>query len=179
MSYRRVVYRNPRQSIVQPTQERPAVSDRTGTTEKLSASPATYGAVFQRGTQTLTVSVPGGLAAVCFSDNALLEGGIAHDAGASELFLHNGGNYEIGFSLHIVSQNAVIASFMVQANAQTITGGLWEIPLHSGYQSVSGVTAAKLNAGTRIRIVMSAASPLEITMKGTGTVASMRIQRLT
>ena len=179
MAYRHVVYRNPQQGAVPPSPERAAIQGRTNTQDKAKSSPCmSYGAFFQRGPQSLLISVPGGITPVSFSDNAMLIGGIMHNAGAAEILVNAAGVFEIEFALHIISKTEALATFMLQADGAAIAGGLWDTPLRIGYQSITGFAIAKLNARSRVRVAMTSASPLGIALTGAGTGASLFIKKI-
>ena len=142
------------------------------------ANGAAYGAAYHLGPQRLVVTAPGEVAAVTLSDNGPLGVGIKHEAGSAELLVSIAGDYLMEFALYVTSDSAKQAVFALQTNNSHIAGGVWDVALRSGYQAVTGFTMAHLEEGSRIRIVMTAASPLEVTLSGSGTTAALSARKL-
>ncbi len=137
-----------------------------------------YGGAFQSGPLKLAVRTPGETAAISLSDSMPLAGGITHEAGSAELVVSAAGDYYIEMALCVTSDSAKQAVFALQVNGCNIQGGIWDMPLRSGFQSITGFALARLNEGSRIRIVMTALSPLEVTLAGSGTTAALSVIKL-
>ena len=190
------VYRNParqaaartgRQETPSPVQEAPnrnqtpqGLNPRAVSTLPTQAIPnaAEYGFVFQCGPERISVKAPGEMVAVLLSDQGALSTGVTHEAGSSELYIHNAGDYLLDFALYINSDHAKPVTFALQANGDHIPGGIWDVPLRTGYQTLTGFVMAHINENSRIRIVMTASSPAEIILAGCGTTASLSVRKL-
>lgn len=146
--------------------------------ELVRALAGTYGMAYQMGPEKLVVTVPGEQIPVTLSDTALSGMGVVHEAGAAEMIVNNPGDYMIGYALYIRSDTEKSIALALQADGQNIAGSARDFPLRAGYQEVTGFIMAKLSENSRIRVVLTAASPLEVTLAGSGTTASLSIQRL-
>ena len=187
------VYRNPSRqaaahasspespAVTQENQTRTYGSQNAKAVSKLpapeTARAAAYGLAFQLGPERLAVTAPGEIMAVSLSDNAMSVG-ITHEAGSPELLVGTAGDYLVEFALYITSDFAKQAVFALQVNGSNIAGGVWDVPLRSGYQTVTGFAITHLEGNSRIRIVMTASSPLEVTLTGCGTTAALSVRKL-
>lgn len=142
------------------------------------ANGSTYGTAFQSGPFRLAATVPSEPAAVSLSDNGPLGVGVMHEAGSPELLVSKAGDYFIEFMLCVTSDSAKQATFALQTNRSNIPGGVWDVPLRSGYQAVTGFAMTHLQDSSRVRIVMIASSPLEVTLAGSGTTAALSVRKL-
>ena len=168
-------------AATQDNQTRTYGSQNAKAVSKLPASQtartAAYGLAFQLGPERLAVTTPGEIIAVSLSDNAMSVG-VAHEAGTPELLVGTAGDYLVEFALYMTSDSAKQAVFALQANGSNIVGGVRDVPLRSGYQAVTGSTMVNLEENSHIRIVMTASSPLEVTLIGSGTTAALSVRKL-
>jgi hypothetical protein len=143
-----------------------------------AATAGVYGAAFQVGPERLTVTEPGGVVPVSLSDSAPAGKGVMHDAGTAEILVRDAGDYMIEFALYVTSENAKTAVFALQADGGNIAGGVRDVPLQPGYQAVTGFALARLSGNSRVRIAMTAPSPMEVLLAGSGTTAALSVRKL-
>ncbi len=171
------IYRNPYGRAGSGQIQKGASSVKAEIKETGRRNPGIYGAAFQSGTEVLNISAPGEIVPVALSSSSLLCG-VTHSAGDADMVVSVSGGCEVQFALYLSSDTASIATFSLQANEKDMAGGTWDVPLISGFQIVSGCTMAHLDENSRVRIAVTAASPLALKLSGSGVTASLILRQL-
>lgn len=171
------ISRNPRNQFSISRNRREASNESAAQEEAVSDIGA-YGLAYQSGPETLSVIEPGGIVPVLLSNSAPLKMGVTHEPGAAEVIVSFSGDYEIRFALYISADKAGPATFSLQGDGKNIESAVWDIPLKSGFQIVNGFTIAHIGKNVRVRVVMTAASPLNVRLTGSNTTASLVVKKI-
>ncbi len=171
------IYRNQRNQFSISRNRREA-SNESAAQEETANDIGTYGLAYQSGPEILSVIEPGGIVPVLLSNSAPINTGVTHEPGTAEVIVTSSGDYEIRFALHISADKAGPATFSLQSDGKNIESAVWDIPLKSGFQIVTGFTIAHIGKDARVHVVISAASPLNVRLTGSHTTASLIVKKI-
>jgi hypothetical protein len=157
------------------------IGSRKPETDNESVQPAgeqsIYGCVYHKGVQRLVAAHPGEAASICFNAHSCLSR-IGHSDGDDHVTVLETGDYELAFDLRVSAKTSAPVLFKLYAGDEPLPGGTFEYLLSSGIHECRGGTMACLQAGDRIRLVMTSVSVCEASLAPGGVSAMLRLKKL-
>ena len=138
---------------------------------------SSYGCLYHTGTQRLVITQSHTAAAVCFgSHNCLC--GIQHTEGDETVTVTEGGDYEVVFELRVLAKVSAPVTFSLCRENEALPGGVFVYMLSAGIRECRGSVMAHINAGDRIKLVISSITACEVLLAGSGVSATILLKRL-
>lgn len=138
---------------------------------------SSYGCLYHTGTQRLVITQSVTAAPVCFgSHNCLC--GMQHTAGEGTVTVTEGGDYEVLFELRVLAKVSAPITFSLCREHEALPGGVFVYMLSAGIRECRGSVMAHINAGDRVKLVISSITACEVLIAGSGVSATMLLKRL-
>ncbi len=136
-----------------------------------------FGFVYHTGPQSLYITVPGDTVPVKFGKHTVLSG-IKHEEESPEIVIESKGVYEISYALSLSSETAVYTSFALQADGESMPGGVITRMVNQEERTYIGTVLAEINDDTMIRLIATAGSAVKVDLSASGVSASLVIKKI-
>lgn len=123
-----------------------------------------YANIYTMQEEEKEINLPGEVVPIKFSDNAIVNVNMAHKEGCASLRTSVYGDYKIDFSLNVFTETSAMLTIAIAVNETAQKNATFSYTLPSGHSSYSASAMLSLSARDKLRLVISAPSPIKLSL---------------